>query len=343
MGGTSVRGRLGAVLLTACLVATVPRSAAAQSGVDRAAAQALFDEGIALRDAGRIREACAKLDESLRLDPGVGTRFNLADCLERDGRLASAWSHFLEVVAATQMAGQADRAAAARQRADALEPRLTRLRLTPQQPAPGLVVMRNGVPVGSPQWGTPVPVDPGPYVIEAQAPGKQPYRVEIDVRGEGQLIEATVPPLLDAPAGATPSGPGIAPPPPAPDATTSDTGVSGTTIAGITVTAVGAVGLGVGAAFGLIAMSKKNRVDELCPDERRCTTEGIAINDQARTAGHVSTATFIAGGALAATGLVLWLAFPSETSGSGANGRLRLAVAPLAGPGLGGLAFAGRW
>ena len=64
---------------------------------DPAAAQALFDEATKLTKQGRYPEACEKLAESNRLDPGIGTQFHLADCYEQSGRFASAWAGFLDV------------------------------------------------------------------------------------------------------------------------------------------------------------------------------------------------------------------------------------------------------
>ena len=325
----------GWLLLSALLGAGGDARAQTAAG-DRAAAQALFDQGVALRDQGRLAEACAKLGESLRLDPGVGTRFNLADCLERTRKFASAWSHFLEVVAATEMAGQPDRAEVARNRAKALEPRLSRLVITPQAPVEGMIVKRNGVVVGPPQWSTAVPVDEGSYRVEASAPGKLPWSQDVQVAGEGRQVSLQIPALVDAPevSAATPgvaAGPGQQPP---------SEGVSAATVAGLTIAGVGLVGIGIGSAFGVIAMGKKSDVDALCPDETRCTAQGIATNDEAKTAGTVSTVAFIAGGALLVGGVVIWLAVPSG-DGDGQSARLELSPAWLDGGG--GALLRGRW
>src|SRR5262245_40239679 len=48
-----------------------------------ARAEAAFDKGRALLQQGRVAEACLELEESQRLDPGLGTQLNLADCYER--------------------------------------------------------------------------------------------------------------------------------------------------------------------------------------------------------------------------------------------------------------------
>jgi hypothetical protein len=203
--------------------------------------------------------------------------------------------------------GQADRAEAASARAKRLQPRLTKLSIEPLQPTQGLTILRNGVAIGPAQWSTAVPVDAGSYRIEADAPGKLHWSGNLVVSGEGQVVRFQVPVLQAATLrqpGATPA-PGTGPTAPA------DKGVSTGTIAGLTIAGVGVIGIGVGVAFGLIAMSKKNEVDELCPDESKCTTEGIDINDEAKTAGTVSTVAFIAGGVLLVGGIVLWLVAPS--------------------------------
>jgi hypothetical protein len=277
------------------------------------AAQALFDEGVSLRNAGKMEQACSKFEESLRLESTVGTRFNLADCFERLGRLASAWSHFLQVASDTERAGEQDRAQAARARASKLEPRLCKMVIKPAQPHDGMVVKRDGMMVGQAQWATALPIDAGPHQVEASAPGKRPWQQTVTISGEGKLVTVNIPALDDAPAGSQqlpPPGPGGQPmPPPGGDTTPSSTPM----ILGLTIGAVGVAGIVVGAAFGVIALNKKGEVDDLCPDLNNCTDQGIAVNDEAKTAATISTIGFIAGGALLVTGIVLWVALPSET------------------------------
>ena len=123
LGGRSAH-TLGVLSLS---IALWGRQASAQS--DSAAARALFAEGRQLMSAEKYTEACPKLEESLRLDPGMGTQFNLAHCWEKLGRSASAWAMFLDVAAAARAGNQPQREAAAKERAAALEPKLTRLRV----------------------------------------------------------------------------------------------------------------------------------------------------------------------------------------------------------------------
>ena len=270
----------------------------AQTSADnRAAAQVLFDEAVKLRDGGNLARACPKFAESVRLDPGPGARFNLADCYERMGKLASAWTHFLEVLASVEMAGQSARLEAVRQRVRALEPRLSRLVIQPHNPVAGLVVERDGSVVGAPQWSTAVPVDAGTHRIQATAPGYLPWRGEQLVQGEGQQIRVVIPELVPAPVQ-----------PKTPDQGTGD---SPQATIGWVVGAAGLVGLGVGVGFGIRALAKKSAFDEQCPNAPSCSQVGLTLRDEGITAGTVSTIGFIAGGVLAASGVVLVLTAPS--------------------------------
>ena len=75
---------------------------------------------------------------------------------------------------------------------------------------------------------------------------------------------------------------------------------------GYAVGGVGLVGLVVGTAFGLRALSLKGDRDTRCKGGF-CDAEGVAKDHSARTAATVSTVSFIAGSALALGGVVLVL------------------------------------
>src|ERR1041384_3277172 len=106
-----------------CLLCAGRWSAPARAAdTDEASARVLFVEARRLAAAGDYAGACPKFEDSFRLNPGIGTNFNLADCLDHAGRIASAWARSLDVAAATKLAGQPEREQVARQRAAALEP-----------------------------------------------------------------------------------------------------------------------------------------------------------------------------------------------------------------------------
>src|SRR5882724_4922471 len=115
-------GWSGLLLVSALLISARGR---ADDSRDPAAAEALFRQGRAAAQSQDFSTACAKFRESNRLDPAVGTVFNIADCEEKLGRLATSWTLFQEVV---QRLPPADnRRAIAEQRAGKLEPRVPKL------------------------------------------------------------------------------------------------------------------------------------------------------------------------------------------------------------------------
>jgi serine/threonine-protein kinase len=151
--------------------------------------------------AGKFDEACPKLAESQRLDPGVGTLFNLARCYEQTGRLASAWSRYLEASQEAERRGEPRRARAARRFADRLEPGLHRLViLVPvDSRIDGLAVERGGTPVGKGAWGAKVPVDAGEVVVRASAPGHEPWEKAVEMGGDKKLRIVEIPRLEKTP------------------------------------------------------------------------------------------------------------------------------------------------
>jgi hypothetical protein len=280
----------------------------AQDDSTKAAAQALFDDGIRARNEGRDGEACRAFAESYRLDAALGTRFNLAECYEKLGRLASAWAHYVGVADAAARVKQDDRAAFARSRADAIAPRLSRIRIVVTEPHEGLVVTRDAAIVGAAQWAKDLPVDAGEYVIAARAPGRRPWSTRVRVDSEGRTTAVRVPALEVEAVGSVLE--------PRPDATAASS--QGTWrpqhTASVAVAVVGLAGLGLGAAFGMIAVSKKDDAAARCPRQDACFADGAASIHDARRAGDASTIAFSAGTALLVPAAVLWITAPSVKS-----------------------------
>jgi len=159
-------------------------------------AETLFQDGKRLLEQGDAPAACPKLAESLRLDRATGTLLALAMCHEVEGRLASAWAEYLEVIARAKKDGRSDREEAARQYAHALEARLSTLSIAvPAAVAqiPGLAVQRDGLALEAPAWSTAVPVDPGSHVIAATAPGRRAWTTTVTVSGAADHLTVTVP------------------------------------------------------------------------------------------------------------------------------------------------------
>ena len=165
-------------------------AAASTARADNASlAEELFKEGRAAMRRGDCAEALPKLAESDRLDPSIGTKLNLALCEEQEQRLATAWAHFRAVV--DELPAGDPRVSIARERANALEPRVPHLRLLVPPNAPELVVALDGVPLGAASVGVALPVDPGPHTVEART-SMGVARVALNV-AESETTDAVVP------------------------------------------------------------------------------------------------------------------------------------------------------
>ncbi|MEP7121461.1 MAG: hypothetical protein ABJE95_11145 [Byssovorax sp.] len=318
---------------------------AADSAEARAAAQVLFDQGKDLVKAGKFAEACPKFEESQRLDPRIGTQFNLADCFEHIGRTASAWTNFVDVAASTKAAGQADREQVVRARVAVLERKLSRVTVKVDGASTtGLHVTRDGTEIGQALWGTPVPIDPGEHKIEATAPGKIAWKSTFTVGATSSTSSVSVPALADDPAAfkapdgdhtAPLVGPVTAPPGPGPDQVPPGSG-TGQRVAGGVLGGVGIAGIVVGSIFGTTAKSRLDESRAQCRTATLCTQAGLDLVNQAKSAATVSTIGIVAGGALLVGGLVVFLTAPS-----GAPKPPSARFVPLLGPGVAGGTFMG--
>lgn len=178
--GRFASGVVITLLAGASLATLTPGQAAAQSR-DPAAGEALFQEGRRLMKGGDFAAACPKLEESLRLDPAVGTLVNLASCEEQLGRTATAWQHWR--AAADQIPSGDKRRATAVARAAALEKLLARLTIALAAGAPPEAeVKRDGVRLGRASLGLPLPVDPGKHQVVVTTPGREPRAYEVTLR-----------------------------------------------------------------------------------------------------------------------------------------------------------------
>lgn len=296
-------------LLCAALCAS---TAAAAQGRDPVAAEALFKQGRTASETGDYKTACAKFYESNRLDPAIGTVFNIADCEEKQGHIATAYTKFQEVL--QQLTPPDDRIPIAQKRLAALAQRVPKLtiRLAAGAPA-GTRVSRDQVQLGKASLGTALPVDPGRHVISVSAPGTQPRTVQVDL-AEGQQRSIEVAPGAPLASGSTHDQGSTAP------AAHSDHRTLGYVVGG-----VGVAGLAVGAVTGVMVLGKKSVVDNNCDSQKRCNQTGVDAANAGHTLGIVSTTGFIVGGVGIAAGA--WLLLSSRKSE-----RPSTALIPSAGP-----------
>jgi hypothetical protein len=308
-------------LATLVLLLLAPRFALAQqaSASDRAAAEALFDEAVKLLDAGNPAAACPKLEESQRLDPGVGTLLYLADCYQQVGRTASAWATFRDAAYAAHAGGQSDREQTASQSAEALQPSLSFVVLdVAAADTAGLEIKRDGEVVGKALWSSPVPMDPGSHQLEVSAPGKKPWTTQFDVPKQAGTTTVAVPALEAAPV-----QPAANPAQQAPASQPQDHGTVGGTqrTFGWVAVGVGVGALGAAGVFSILALNDDSAANKHClpSNPQRCDQQGVDLGDRALRRSNVATVLTSVGAVVGAGGLVLVLTAPSSSSHSALN------------------------
>jgi hypothetical protein len=286
-------GRAARVWVVALLIATAAsvstkaaagEPAAPTSGVETPAL-ALFREGRALLESQDYVGAAAKFEQSFRLDPGGGTKLNLALAYELGGRIASAWSAFQDALRMAQRDARPDRVDEAQTHLQRLEARLSRLRIVIPESAriAGLQVLVDGVARGDASGEIDAPLDPGTHQVEADAPGRRPWRASVAVGDFGDRREVVVTGFEDVPR-------------PRPRSKLRS-------LAWITLS-VGAAGLATAGATAAVAAAN-------CPGGH-CASSPSRPIDTYNSLRRVSTVSFWVGGGLSVAGLLLALLTPTS-------------------------------
>ena len=294
-------------------------------GRNPAAAQALFEEAQRRVAAGDYEQACPEFKASYALDAAGGTLLNLADCLEKQGRTASAWSHFKDALVQAQRDGRSERVQYAQQHIRALEPKLGYL--TAQVPAAsnvgGLTLQVDGTELASAAWGTALPVDPGSHVVRAEAPGFEPFEQNVTSRRARRPANSPARPAAARCSRRRARGAHLA--------SRAHAGRDGAQQLGAHLGldrtgGVGVAALGVGSYFGVRAFSLWDEREAGC--EGGCTSDAKAAGDDANQAATLATVGVSAGIALLATSTVLFLY--SAEDGPDAEVGTRLSFTPTA-------------
>jgi hypothetical protein len=336
---------------------------------DRAAAEALATAASVLMQKGFYREACAKYDESAKLDPGARRLLKLAECQERAGMTASAWLSLAEARDRAEAKGDDELAQIASQNGARLTTNVGRIAIVVPTAAniAGLEVRRDGMLVVESVRDLAVAVDPGPHVISATAPGRRPWSTQIGLASGGATVTVTIPNLetdredfpfaTDRTTAFTPPnsallldadgeiprsrGPldldsGSTRPAMPPD---TDRGSTQRTI-GWVLGGAGLVSLGASAFFGLQASSTNDDLEARCP-AHLCMSNTRELIDRAHSQAIASTVFLGLGLASLTGGAVVYLTAPSPTRPERQAASLR--VVPAFAPGAPGLMAIGRF
>jgi hypothetical protein len=314
-------------IATAILI-THASSARAQS----AEAEVLFRDGRTLIKQGKLAQGCAKIEASERLESSIGTLLNLGDCRERLGKLASAWAAFRKAEGIAKNAGTDDkREDEAKRRAVALEPLIPQLTLELAAPVPGLMIRRNGDLIDPALISTAIPLDPGSYVLSAEAPGYAPWKTDLIIQYK-QKRRLVIPALVRTTTVANVVT--VRP------TTTRVVATQKRSIwspwrklsVGLAIVGVGAAGTGV--YFGMRARDLERDADQRCPLIVCNDPIALQANADARVSAQRANMLYIGGAVAVGSALALWfIGGPGEST----------VVAPVVGSDHAGAAVAGRF
>jgi hypothetical protein len=272
-------------VLFACAVGSHTCVARAQGTA--AAAETLFQQGRDEMAKGNYDSACGKLRQSDELDPALGTKLNLADCESKRGKLATAWELFKAV---EQKLDESDsRFPLAKQKREAIEPRLPKLVIVLAQGAPLNTTVREGTAVmGSTAFGIELPLDPGSHDLLVSAPNRSDAKLTVMLEpGKTTKVEVAPGGVVAAPITSTPAS--ITPMAPAGSADTRSSG-KGRTL-GYVFVGVGVAGLVVGGVAGVLALNAKQTNNSHCNEiTRTCDATGRDAASSGRLFGPMTTA-----------------------------------------------------
>lgn len=314
-----------AALATALALAT-PAPAAEVDPATVSAARAIAEEGLDLFDRGEYAAALDKFERADELIDAPTVGFYAARCLEQLGRLVEASERYLNVsrMPLDPSASDVFKAAVAdaEKAYNELRERVPKLAVTVRgAPEREVQITIDGKPVPLALVGVSRPVDPGKHVVEGTWAGRVIRReVSLPERNEATVtldFAGVAPPAGAAPAAGAASAASTAP------AAGAALGIP-QRVLGWTAVGTGAAGLVLGGiTFGvasalqgdLIRLGCTERIE--CPDTPQTRDKLGSYN----TVRLVPAPAFIAGGVLAAGGIVLLLTAPSAPKPRGATAR----------------------
>jgi hypothetical protein len=311
-------------------------TALAQDATDdtpRAKARRLGYAGIDAYDAGDYEAAVEKLERAFQLVQVPTLGLWAARALQRTGRFVEASERYTQVTRLGVTGGEAQEQMRAQEQAQAqaraeyleLVPRIPTVRVRIEGAEPTAVeVTIDDVVLPAVMIGAPKPVNPGTRKIVGRhgdevvseevtlAEGQSSSMVLTFVAGNAVATQEAPPPAPSP----TPVEDTAAPSAPAPraDATgdqpPADAGSTQRTV-GWFALGVGAIGVTAGSVSGLMAVLKKNKLSDECPDDV-CAPSAHDDADTVNALRGVSTVGFVVGGVGLAAAATLLLTAPSE-------------------------------
>jgi hypothetical protein len=287
---------------------------------DTKTADEKFDAAQKLREAGKVKEACAMFQESLTLNPNaIGTILNVARCAEEDHKFATAVRLFTDVRDRAKEQGLTPQREAAEEHLTKLVGRVGHLGIAFVEPATAETRVVINDSVVDPKTYGDVAVDPGEVRVVVSAPGRVPFDTKLTV-AEGEHKPLAVQKL------------GL---PVTVRNTRRTYGKAAVIIGGATFVAGGVLALYSWHRFDQIVHSKTNNVPncDQMGNSWTCNTEQFADAQSQKDRESIATVIIISGVAIAAGGAALWFLSPNRE----VENPEKLSVVPVVGPGQAGV------
>lgn len=274
-------------------------------------ADKLFQKAKKLHAEKKYAEACPTYEEVDKTDPAIGSKLNVAKCYEDWGKLATAYTWYVQ---ADKMATDAkdDRAPKIKAVIEELDTNVPRITLKiPDGADPDVLdtLTLDGQPIPEDWLNEQQRIDPGPHVIEFTVEGQKKKKMApVERGGESELS-------LDIPKGVgkKPRPPKkkdgeVLPPPPPPPA---DPGKTRRWL-GIGIGGAGVIAVGVASVLTLTARSsyKSALADHCMGMTSACDAEGYKLTHDARTRANVATVVTLIGVAAIGGGAFLYFTAP---------------------------------
>lgn len=338
------RGTTGCVLVL-MLSSTAPAFAQVDDAT-RAAARTLGSAGVAAYQKNDFKGASDKLERAYQVLQAPSLGLWSARALVKTGKLVEGAQRYLDVTRLSVTTGdptvQKRAQADARTELAALTPRIPTVIVQLEGADKSAVELKiDGTPLSSALVGESRPINPGSHEITGTR-GDERVQTSVTLEdGQQQVALLKFSSASSAAAGApaasgtSAAGSEAAPLTP-PDATASS---SGSHTLAWTALGVGAAGVVAGAVTGALVLGKKSSLENKddCRGSQCLGSESSAVSSY-NSLRTVSTVCFVAGGVLAATGVVLFVAGPKhsesasrEPSGAQVSLRLGLGSAALGG------------
>jgi tetratricopeptide (TPR) repeat protein len=271
---------------------------------DRKRADKLFEEGRSYLQRKEYQLACTAFEQSHQADPAIGTQLNIALCYEEWGKLASAYTAYVEAERLAK-ASKDNRAKQAKKKIAEIEPKLGRLRVSiPASADPYSIFLFDGKETTRETLVEEQLLDAGAHTVEVRVAGAPPKITSIDLKGgERKSVEIELPIVVVKPD----PGPGKK------EMMTIDgPRKKGKLYGGLALGGGGLVTFGIASYVALVARSDYNDAIAMCPGNI-CTQRGdYNATQDARLQANIATVVGIAGLAMIGAGVYLVLTSKGE-------------------------------